>query len=85
VNLGTLEMKKLHTASVNGCSVTYFKAPLDIGMNMMRLKWNMEHKKVEGEGIGWFTEKEVQDLEEKMRPEDYEAITEFFESAKTGI
>ena len=71
VNLGTLEMEKLHADSVNGYSVMYFKALLDIGMDMMRLKWNMEHKKVEGEGIGWFTEKKVQDLKEKMRREDY--------------
>lgn len=82
VNLGTLEMEELDVASVRGCTVTYFKAHLNIGMNMMRLRWNMEHNKVEGEGIGWFTEKEVQELKEKMRQEDYAAITKFFESAK---
>lgn len=85
VNLGTLEMEKLHLAKVNECSVTYFKAPLDIGMNMMRLRWNMEHKKVEGEGVGWFTEEDIQYLEKRMRSEDHSAVAKFFEQARTGI
>lgn len=79
VNLGTLELEELYVARVKGFTVTYFKAPLNIGMNMMRLRWNMEHNKVEGEGIGWFTAEEIHHL--MMRPEDRIAVNEFFKKA----
>ena len=57
-------------------SVRYFEAPLDRDMDSLRLKRNKN--KVEGEGLGWFTEEEIQHI--WLRPEDRTALTKFFSS-----
>ena len=57
-------------------TITYFKSPLDVDMDKLRLKRNKKEKKVEGEGLGWFTAEEVHHL--MMRPEDRTAVTTFF-------
>lgn len=56
--------------------IRYFEFPLNIGMDILRLKRHKKSKKVEGEGLGWFTAEEVHHL--MMRPEDRIAVTEFF-------
>ena len=87
VDLGKVEMKELCDVPVKRnegtCSISYFSASLDIGINKLRLRWNLKEKKVEGEGLGWFTEKEVKHL--MMRPEDRTAVTKFFELTVTSI
>ena len=61
--------------------IRYYKAPLDVGVHKLRLKWNKDDKKVEGEGIGWFTAEEINHM--MIRPEDRLAISEFFR--KNGV
>ena len=58
--------------------IRYFKSHLDVGMDRLRLKWNKKEKKVEGEGLGWFTAEEVHHL--MMRPEDCIAVEYFFQA-----
>jgi hypothetical protein len=45
-------------------------------MDDLRLR-RMNGKKVEGEGLGWFTAEEIHHL--NVRPEDRTAINHFFE------
>lgn len=61
--------------------IRYYKMPLDVGVHKLKLKWNKDEKKVEGEGIGWFTAEEINHM--MIRPEDRLAIGEFFR--KNGI
>jgi ADP-ribose pyrophosphatase YjhB (NUDIX family) len=58
--------------------IRYFKALLAIDMDSLQLGQNpkSEEKKVEGEGLGWFTEEEIHHL--WLRPEDRKALTRFF-------
>jgi len=58
------------------CAIRYFSSPLDVDMDGLRLKRSKNEKKVEGEGLGWFTAEEVHHL--VMRPEDRIAVTELF-------
>ena len=62
-------------------SISYLSSPLDVYMDGLRLKRNKKEKKVEGEGLGWFTAEEVHHL--TMRPEDRIAVTKFFR--ETGV
>ncbi len=59
-------------------SIQYFTAPLNMEMDNLRLKRSREGKveKVEGEGLGWFSEEEIHHL--TIRPEDREALARFF-------
>jgi 8-oxo-dGTP pyrophosphatase MutT (NUDIX family) len=59
--------------------VEYFTCPADYGMDELTLQGKDEtgkEKKVEGEGLGWFTAEEIHHL--TVRPEDRIAINEFF-------
>ena len=56
--------------------IRYFKAHLGHDMDSLRLKRNQEDNKVEGEGLGWFTQEEIHHL--WVRPEDRVALTRFF-------
>ena len=56
--------------------ISYFEAPLDQDIASLRLGRNPKGCKVEGEGLGWFTEEEIHHL--WMRPEDRTALTRFF-------
>ncbi len=58
--------------------VQYFSAPLQKDMDSLRLKWNDEENKVEGDGFAWFTLEEVHHL--PMRLEDRIALTKFFQA-----
>src|SRR5262245_6397840 len=55
----------------------YFTAPLDRGMDKLTLAYNSAERKVEGEGLGWFTAEEVSHM--WLRPEDRAAVEKFFE------
>ncbi len=57
----------------------YFTAPLERGMDSLTLKYNSEEKKVEGDGLGWFTAEEVHHM--WLRPEDRIAVEKFFEQS----
>jgi 8-oxo-dGTP diphosphatase len=57
-------------------SITYYRAHLPEDMDTLRLKRGKADKKVEGEGLGWFTEAEVRGL--RMRPEDRMAVGQYF-------
>ena len=56
--------------------ISYFEAPLNQDIASLRLGRNPKGCKVEGEGLGWFTEEEIHHL--WMRPEDRTALTRFF-------
>jgi hypothetical protein len=43
---------------------------------LLALRWNADHRKVEGEGLGWFNAEELRHL--LVRPEDRTAIEAFF-------
>ena len=58
--------------------VQYFSASLQKDMDSLRLKWNDEENKVEGDGFAWFTLEEVHHM--LMRPEDRIALTNFFQA-----
>lgn len=55
----------------------YFAAPLNLGMDQLTLRYNPEERKVEGEGLGWFTAEEIRHM--WLRPEDRAAVEKFFE------
>ena len=55
----------------------YFAAPLDRAMDNLTLRYNSAERKVEGEGLGWFTAEEVHHL--WLRPEDRAAVEKYFE------
>lgn len=59
----------------------YFAAPLDRGMDKLTLRYNAAERKVEGEGLGWFTAEEIDHM--WLRPEDRAAVEKFFE--QTGL
>jgi 8-oxo-dGTP pyrophosphatase MutT (NUDIX family) len=63
------------------CLVRYFECSLETEMYKLHLKMDEKHKKVEGEGLAWFTAEEVHHL--PMRPEDRAAAATFFE--KFGV
>jgi hypothetical protein len=48
-------------------------------MDKLTLRYNSEEKKVEGEGLGWFTAEEVNHM--WLRPEDRVAVEKFFEQS----
>ncbi len=58
-------------------SIRYYEAPLTEEMDSLQLKRNEREKKVEGEGLGWFTEEEIHHL--WLRPEDRTALGRFFQ------
>lgn len=57
----------------------YFAAALDRDMDKLTLKYNSKEKKVEGEGLGWFTAEEIRHM--WIRAEDRFAIEKFFEQS----
>ena len=61
--------------------VRYFTSALDLDMDKLTLKRNLEENKVEGEGLGWFSAEEVHHL--MLRPEDRTAIATFFKKHGT--
>jgi 8-oxo-dGTP pyrophosphatase MutT (NUDIX family) len=56
--------------------IQYFSCRLDYDMNRLTLRPQGADGKVEGEGLGWFSEEEVHHL--TVRPEDRIAINAFF-------
>ena len=57
-------------------AMMYFTHRLERDMHQLTLRWNAEHNKVEGEGLGWFTAEETKKM--LLRPEDREAVDRFF-------
>ena len=57
-------------------NLTYYKAHLPEDMDTLRLRRSKADGKVEGEGLGWFTETEVRRL--SMRREDRTALRKYF-------
>jgi 8-oxo-dGTP pyrophosphatase MutT (NUDIX family) len=55
--------------------IRYYSSALNLDMDKLCLKHSEKEKKVEGEGIGWFTAEETHSL--LMRPEDRIAVDEF--------
>jgi len=55
----------------------YFAAPLDRSMDKLTLTYNSAERKVEGEGLGWFTAEEIHHM--WLSPEDRVAVEKFFE------
>jgi len=60
---------------VGDVRIRYFSLPLNFDMDKLCLKYSKKEKKVEGEGIGWFTAEETHSL--MIRPEDRIAVDEF--------
>ena len=65
--------------------VTYFSCPLDRDLSRLQLRRQKRMPdnpdgKVEGEGLGWFSEGEVIYLRVRVRPEDLKAVKSFFAS-----
>jgi 8-oxo-dGTP pyrophosphatase MutT (NUDIX family) len=58
--------------------IRYYYAPLNEDMDSLMLR--RTQKKVEGEGLGWFTEEEINHL--WLRPEDRTALLWFFSPAR---
>jgi ADP-ribose pyrophosphatase YjhB (NUDIX family) len=58
-----------------GSFVAYYSFRLNWDLDNLTLRRNPQGK-VEGEGLGWFTEEEVRGL--KIRPDDQKALNEFF-------
>ena len=65
----------------NASGARYFSAALDLEMDKLTLKRNLEENKVEGEGLGWFSAEEVHHL--MLRPGDRIAIATFFKKHGT--
>jgi 8-oxo-dGTP pyrophosphatase MutT (NUDIX family) len=61
--------------------VRYFSSSLNVDMHKLTLQWNAEHKKVEGEALGWFDEEEIHHL--TVSPDDRKAIIAFFDGNAT--
>ena len=61
--------------------IRYFSSQLTEDMDKLRLKRTRDEDKVEGDGLGWFTEDEVHHI--RMRPEDRLAANEFFSKIDT--
>ncbi len=65
----------------NASGVRYFSAILDRDMDTLTLRRNSEDKKVEGEGIAWFSAEEIHHI--MVRPADRIAISTFFKKYGT--
>lgn len=70
------EMKPLHSVNKH----EFFKAPLDTEMDRLILRKDKTYNKVEAEGIGWFSEKEVCNM--GIRTNALAALKAYFESLK---
>jgi 8-oxo-dGTP pyrophosphatase MutT (NUDIX family) len=57
-------------------TVFFYRAYLPEDMDSLRLKRNMQEKKVEGVGMAWFTRAEVRSL--PVRPQDRVAVNKYF-------
>ena len=60
----------------NASAVRYFSAALDLDMDRLTLRRNSDDKRVEAEGLAWFSAEEIHHI--MIRPEDRVAISTFF-------
>jgi len=70
-----LQVSRLLKVKNGTHTVHFFQAPLPEDMDTLKLKRNRKGK-VEGEGIGWFTQEEAFCL--RLRPQDIPAVQRFF-------